>query len=167
MASLNRILGILKTSTVEIGKIVTVNETFVVARQDEDVDLTADTPTTIPFNVEDEDRLDEFDPTTGTFTPDETEWYQFLVHAEFAVDSDQDELKMSIYDVEADDTLFESEIRANGTGNRDRSINAVVDLEAGEDYQVQAENSDNDDTINGKPKRTKLVITPEITGKTA
>lgn len=165
MASINRILGILKNSTVEIGKLRTVGDTFVVARQTTDVNLPTDTPVTIPFDQEDEDRLEEFDPSTGTFTPDEGGWYEFLVHAEFAVDSNNDELKMSIYDVNADDTVFESEIRANGTGNRDRSMNAVVDLEAGEDYQVQAENSDNDDTINGKPKRTKLVITPELSGR--
>lgn len=164
MASLRRVLRYLKKSEVEIGQVRTIDETFIVARQDEDVDLTADTPTTIPFNVEDEDRLDEFDPSTGTFTPRDSGWHEFLVHAEFAVDSNDDELKLSIYDVDADDTLFESEIRANGTGNRDRSINATVQLESGGNYRVQAENSDNDDTINGKPKRTKLVITSELSG---
>jgi hypothetical protein len=44
-------------------------------------------------------------------------------------------------------------------------MNAVVDLEAGEEYRVQAENSDNNDTVNGKPKRTRLIITPELSGR--
>lgn len=164
MASLTKVLRYLKNSTVEVGQINTLEETFVVARQTTDVDLTADTPETIPFNQEDEDRLDEFDPKTGTFTPQLGGWHEFLVHAEFAVDSNNDELKLSVLDVDAADTIFESEIRANGTGNRDRSMNSVVKLEEGGNYQVQAENSDNDDTINGKPKRTKLVITPELSG---
>lgn len=164
MASLRKVLRYLRSSEVEVGQINTLEETFVVARQTTDVDLTEDTPETIPFDQEDEDRLDEFDPTTGTFTPEQGGWHEFLVHAEFAVTSSGDELKLSILDVNAADTIFESEIRANGTGNRDRSINVVVDLEAGEEYQVQAENSDNDDTVNGKPKRTKLVITPELSG---
>jgi hypothetical protein len=165
MASIRRILGILKNSTVEVGKLRTVEETFVVARQTTDVNLPADTLVTIPFNQEDEDRLDEFDPSTGTFTPQEGGWHEFLVHVEFAVNSDNDELKLEILDVNAGDSIFESEIRANGTGNRDRSMNAVVDLEAGEEYRVQAENSDNNDTVNGKPKRTRLIITPELSGR--
>lgn len=164
MASLTKVLRYLKNSTVEVGQLKTVEETFVIARQTTDVDLTEDTLTTIPFDQVDEDRLDEFDGTTGTFTPEQGGWHEFLVHAEFAVTADNDELKLEILDVEADDSIFESEIRANGTGNRDRSMNAVVDLEAGKGYQVQAENSNNDDTINGKPKRTKLVITPELSG---
>lgn len=162
MASVRRILRTLKNSAVEIGKLRTVNQTFVVARQDQDVNLTADTPDTIPFNVEDEDALGEFDG--GEFTPDESGWYEFLVHAEFAVGSDTDELKLSILDVNAGETVFESELRASGAGNRDRSLNAVVDLESGEPYSVQAENSDSNDTINGKPKRTKMVITQEPSG---
>lgn len=165
MATIRRILNVLKNSTVEVARLKTLEETFVVARQTSNVNLTADTPETIPFDQEDEDRLDEFDPSTGTFTPVEAGWHEFLVHAEFAVDSNNDELKLSIYDVDADDTIFESEIRASGTGNRDRSVNAVVELEEDKGYQIQAENSDNDDTINGKPKRTKLVITPEFSSR--
>lgn len=162
MASLRKVLRRLKNGTVQIGKLRVLDDTFVVARQETDVSLSADTPTQIPFDVEERDELDEF--SGGVFTPTETGWYKVDLHAEFQVNTSGDELKLSIYDNDAADTIFESEIRANGTGNRDRSLNATVKMEEGKGYEIQAENSDNPDTISGKPKRTRLTISKDPSG---
>jgi hypothetical protein len=162
MATINRIIGWLRNSVVVVEQIRTTNQTFIVSRQDEDVNLPADTLVNIPFNSTDTDERGEFN--SPFFTPDTDGWYEFLVHAEFGVGSDQDELKLNIYDDDNDETIFETELRSSGSGNRDRSLNALVELEEGNSYSVRAENSDSNDTINGKPKRTKLVISAELSG---
>jgi len=162
--AVNKVLDVLKNSVVEIGRIRTVDQTFVAARQDQDINLTANTPETIPFNVEAIDETDEFD--SGQFVPQDDGFYRFSIAAEFSVGADQDELKLSVVNDDTDTSLVESEQRTSGGNNRDRRMNAVVELDAGTPYVVQAENSDNDDTINGKPKRTRLTIEQALGGYT-
>ena len=156
MATVSKILGVLKQRVIEIYQLRVTNQTFVHRFQDQDVNLTAGQPEVIPYNVPEEDNLGEF--SGGTFTPEETAHYQFNIHMEFGVDSNQDELKIDLFNTDTNQTEFESEIRANGTGNRDRGAHFWELLEAGVGYQIRATNEDNDDTVNGKPKRTRLGI---------
>lgn len=143
------------------GKIRVNNDSFVASAQSEDVSLSTGTPEVIPFNTEEKDVLDEFDNSTGTFVPEESGFYVIFMHAEFAVNSDQDELKLDVYDVEAEDTICETEERSSGSGNRDRGLTCCAELESGKSYQFRATNEDNNDTVNGKTKRTRLRIKKE------
>ena len=159
MASITRVLRTLANRAIQIAQLEITEDTWIQAVQTQDVNLSADTPEVIPYDQVNVDRLGEF--SNGEFVPEQSAWYDFQVRAEFAVDSNQDELKLQVYDVDADETITENEVRANGTGNRDRELDSTVELDAGITYSVRAENSDNDDTIAGKPKRTRLRIKPE------
>lgn len=154
-----------RVEVLRVGQVDQNNITVVIASQDEDVSLTANTPETIPFNNTEVDLLGEF--SNGTFTPTKTGLYTIEIRMEFAVNSDQDELKIDVIDEDASDSILENELRASGTGNRDMSLDSMIRLDAGTGYHIEAENSDNDDTINGKPKRTRLVIKWEGVDPTA
>lgn len=156
MTTLKTVLGYLKSSTVKLGTIQTVNMTFILASQTEDINLTQGDPENVPFNDVEIDKIGEFDE--GVFTPSKTKYYRFSINMEFGVGDDQDELKIDIYDNEAEETIFESEERSSGEGNRDRDVSVVEKLEKGVGYTIRATNSDNDDSISGKAKRTKLAI---------
>lgn len=145
-----------RVSVLRVGQVDQNDVSLVIATQDEDISLTANTAETIPYNNTEVDLLDEF--SNGTFTPTRTGLYTIKAEMEFAVNSDQDELKIDVIDEDAGDSILENEIRASGTGNRDRTLDSMVQLSVGTGYHIEAENSDNNDTINGKPKRTRLVI---------
>jgi len=145
-----------RLKTLKVGRVDQNSTTAVIASQSEDVALTSDTPETIPFNNEELDILEEFE--NGSFTPKRDGLYSIDIMAEFSVGSDQDELKLSLVNEDSGDSVVENEIRSSGSNNRDRSFSTTVQLDGGTSYHIEAENSDNDDTINGKPKRTRLVI---------
>jgi len=128
----------------------------VVATQTEDVSLSANTQEVIPFNNVLYDKTRRF--SSGEFIPSSSSLFRIDVRAEFAVGADQDELKLALYDNSAGETVVENEVRSSGGGNRDRSLSALVELDPSTTYSIVAENSDNDDTINGKEKRTRLQI---------
>lgn len=159
MASIRRVLRTLANRAIQIASLEVTEQTWIQAVQTQDVNLPADSPQVIPFDQVNEDRLGEF--SNGEFIPEESGWYDLQIRGEFAVNSNQDELKLQVYDVDADETITENEVRANGTGNRDRELDSTVELEAGTAYSIRAENSNNNDTLNGKPKRTRLRIKPE------
>jgi hypothetical protein len=142
------------------GKELFPSITFVMAKQSEDVPLDANTPEAVPFNEVEEDNLGEF--SGGQFTPSKTAWYDITFRAEFAVGSDQDELKLSVHNADEDETVTENEERASGSGNRNRELDCEAKLTKGTSYEFLAENTHSQDTISGKPKRTRLNITEEL-----
>jgi hypothetical protein len=140
----------------KVGRVDQNNTTAVIASQTEDIGLTSGTPETIPYNNVNIDVLEEFD--SGVFTPKRDGLYNISIMAEFAVNSDQDELKLDLINEDTGDSILENEERASGSGNRDRQLNTTVQLNEDVSYHVEAENADSNDTVNGKPKRTRLVI---------
>lgn len=138
------------------GRIDQNETTAIVASQTENVSLSAGTPETLEFNNVEADVLEEF--SDGIFTPKRDGLYNIDIMAEFAVNSDQDELKIDLVNEDISDSILENESRASGSGNTDRQLNTTVQLQEGTSYHVEVENADNSDTVNGKPKRTRLVI---------
>jgi hypothetical protein len=157
----NRVKEVLSTidnrlDILKVGRVDRNQTTAVIASQTEDLSLSAGTPEILEFNNVEVDLLGEFN--NGVFTPKRDGLYNIDIMAEFAVDSDQDELKIDLVDEDISDSILENESRASGSGNTDRELNTTVQLEQGTSYHVEVENVDNDDSINGKPKRTRLVI---------
>ena len=140
----------------KVGRVDQNKTTAIIASQTEDVSLNAGTPETLEFNNVEVDVLGEF--SDGIFTPKRDGLYNIDIMAEFAVNSDQDELKIDLVNEDISDSILENESRASGSGNTDRELNTTVQLQEGISYHVEVENADNDDTVNGKPKRTRLVI---------
>lgn len=149
------------TSDTDGGEKVYPDRAFVLAEQSSDVTIgTAGTYETVPYDTVVKDARGEF--SGGQFVPAETGFYCIVARAEFGVGADQDELKLQLYDVDAGASVTENEERASGPGNRNRSLVSELELTAGTTYEIQATNSDSTDTVNGKPKRTRLTIRQDL-----
>lgn len=136
------------------------NETLVLAELGSSVSISADTPTTVPFDNEIKDERGEFDTSTGQFNPDQTGWYRVSASLVPDIATDGDRVNMALYDDDADSEIRRFAGQTSPTTTTGKLISGWVpaELTAGTNYVIKYENADSSDSLPGfKPAEWMFV----------
>ena len=118
------------------------------ANLDDSQSILAGERETVQFDDLEVDTLGEWDMTNDEFVPDETGWFFVSAHVSFVSGSDGDRVLAMFFDKNGGSAELRSEIEgADPSGQVTVTISGLVQMQAGNGYDVRAENETSDDLI--------------------